>query len=130
MGLETMYLSTAQAAERLGISARTLERLRRTGKGPAYHRFGSVVRYLKADLDAWAATRRRTSTREEGRGRRRTARWPGRRSPRRGMGERNGGRALRGTHRGRGVGDSRLGGDRGMCREVERRGDGARRSGP
>ena len=27
-----------------------------SGEGPVFHRFGGRVRYLRADLDAWAAT--------------------------------------------------------------------------
>ena len=62
MGQATMFLSTPQAAERLGISPRTLEQYRRTGEGPVFHRFGYLVRYLAADIDAWAAARRRITT--------------------------------------------------------------------
>ena len=53
----TMFFSTHQAAERLGLSARTLERYRGTGEGPVFYRFGRHARYLQADLDAWARTR-------------------------------------------------------------------------
>lgn len=56
------FFSTPQAAKQLGLSARTLEQYRRTGEGPVFHRFGCLVRYLGADLDAWAAARRRIST--------------------------------------------------------------------
>ena len=31
---------------------------------PAFHRFGNRVRYRRADLDAWAARRRATTTAE------------------------------------------------------------------
>ena len=61
------YLSTREAAEWLGLSTRTLDRYRVSGAGPAFHRFGSRVRYLLADLEAWAAARRRTSTSDDGR---------------------------------------------------------------
>ena len=60
------YLSTRQAAEWLGLSPRTLDRYRVTGEGPVFHRFGSRVRYLLADLEAWAKSRRRTSTSDDG----------------------------------------------------------------
>ena len=56
------YLSTRQAAKRLGLAPRTLDRYRITGGGPVYHLFGTAVRYLPADLDHWAETRRRRST--------------------------------------------------------------------
>ena len=60
------YLSTRQAAEWLGLSPRTLDRYRVTGEGPIFHRFGSRVRYLLADLDTWATARRRKSTSDDG----------------------------------------------------------------
>ena len=60
------YLSTRQAGEWLGLSPRTLERYRVTGEGPVFHRFGSRVRYLLVDLEAWASTRRRKSTSDDG----------------------------------------------------------------
>ncbi len=62
----TNYLSTHQAAEWLGLSTRTLDRYRVSGDGPVFHRFGGRVRYLRADLDAWAASRRRRSTSDDG----------------------------------------------------------------
>lgn len=61
-----MFYSTAAAAERLSLSPRTLEQYRRTGEGPAFHRFGSRVRYLDEDLDEWAAARRRESMARKG----------------------------------------------------------------
>ena len=60
------YLSTRRAAEYLGLSARTLDRYRVSGDGPVFHRFGGRVRYTRADLDAWAKARRRTSTSDDG----------------------------------------------------------------
>ena len=67
---ETNYLNTRQAAEWLGLSMRTLHRYRVSGRGPVFHRFGGRVRYLRADLDAWAASRRRASTSDDGTGKR------------------------------------------------------------
>ena len=93
MGDVTVFLSTPQAAERLGLSPRTLEQYRRTGEGPVFYRFGYLVRYLGADLEAWAAVRRRTTTAEDGNARRyRTG--PRRRKPaRRAAGDRSASRA-------------------------------------
>ena len=60
------YFSTREAAEWLGLSPRTLDRYRVSGGGPAFHRFGSRVRYLAEDLDDWASARRRLSTSDDG----------------------------------------------------------------
>ena len=66
MNEPSSYLTTRQAADHLGLSPRTLDRYRVSGGGPVFHRFGGRVRYLRADLDAWAATRRRRSTSDDG----------------------------------------------------------------
>ena len=66
MNEDRHYLSTREAADYLGLSSRTLDRYRVSGEGPVFHRFGGRVRYLRADLDAWAATRRRASTSDDG----------------------------------------------------------------
>ena len=52
------FLSTRKAAALLGLSPRTLDRYRETGRGPAYHRFGQRIVYRRGDLDDWAAKRR------------------------------------------------------------------------
>jgi len=61
------YLNTREAAAWLSLSPRTLDRYRVSGDGPAFHRFGGRVRYLVADLEAWASARRRVSTSDDGR---------------------------------------------------------------
>ena len=53
--------STREAAAFPGLSPRTLDRYRVSGEGPMFFEFGSWVRYLKADLEAWAQARRRRS---------------------------------------------------------------------
>lgn len=60
------YLGTREAAAALGLSPRTLDRYRVTGEGPAFHKFGTRVRYARADVEEWAAERRRTSTSDDG----------------------------------------------------------------
>ena len=60
------YMNTREAAAWLGLSPRTLDRYRVSGEGPAFHRFGSRVRYLLADLEEWASVRRRVSTSDDG----------------------------------------------------------------
>ncbi|MCC6912750.1 MAG: helix-turn-helix domain-containing protein [Rhodospirillaceae bacterium] len=56
------YLTTKQAAEYLGLSPRTLERMRREGGGPVYRKHGRHVLYHIDDLDAWSKARARPST--------------------------------------------------------------------
>jgi predicted DNA-binding transcriptional regulator AlpA len=51
-----LHLRTPAAAEYVGLSASTLEKLRLTGGGPAYFKSGrKIVVYSTADLDAWLA---------------------------------------------------------------------------
>ena len=50
----TPFLSTEQAAFYLGLSARTLQRLRGEGRGPRFRRHTRYVRYHIEDLDAWS----------------------------------------------------------------------------
>lgn len=57
-----VYLSTVEAAERLGVSKGFLDRARLTHGGPVFCAFGRAIRYRVVDLDAWAATKRRRST--------------------------------------------------------------------
>jgi DNA-binding transcriptional MerR regulator len=46
--------NTAEAADALGLSPRTLQDWRLDGLGPAYRRVSSTrVIYTRADLDAW-----------------------------------------------------------------------------
>lgn len=44
------YLTTAEAAEALGVSVRTLGALRAAGQGPRFVRVGRAVRYPRATL--------------------------------------------------------------------------------
>lgn len=48
------FLSTVQAALYVGLSPRTFERMRRTGRGPRFRKHGRYVRYHIVDLDAWS----------------------------------------------------------------------------
>ena len=66
----TDYLNTRDAAAHLGLSTRTLDRYRVSGDGPVFLKFGGRVRYLREDLDAWARSRRRRSTSDDGTGER------------------------------------------------------------
>jgi predicted DNA-binding transcriptional regulator AlpA len=51
------YLDNRQAAQYLKLSPRTLDRLRITGKGPRFRKFGRRVIYAIEDLEAWANER-------------------------------------------------------------------------
>ena len=56
---ESQYLSPEQVAAELGVKVGTLAVWRSRGdRGPAFHRFGAVIRYYRPDLDAWKAARR------------------------------------------------------------------------
>ena len=66
MTSEQKYFDTRDAARYLGLKPRTLEGLRLVGDGPPYHKFGRGVRYLCEDLDAWARTRRRAHSADDG----------------------------------------------------------------
>ena len=61
-----LYMDTQGAARVLGLSTKTLSRYRVSGGGPVFHRFGTRIRYRREDLEAWAATRRRASTSDDG----------------------------------------------------------------
>ena len=57
--------NTDQAAAYTGLAPATLERLRCTGGGPRFVRYGrKAVRYLRSDLDAFMAARTVGSTSE------------------------------------------------------------------
>lgn len=50
-------IKDTEAAERLGLSVKTLRQWRRTGGGPAFLKLGNAVRYDVDALEAWAASR-------------------------------------------------------------------------
>jgi hypothetical protein len=58
------FLDTAQAAEFLKISPRTLEKQRVVGGGPRFRKFGSRVLYALSDLQTWADQRSYANTSE------------------------------------------------------------------
>ncbi len=58
-------LRPAEAAEQLGVTAKTLERWRGAGDGPAYVRCNSkTIRYRSDDLDAFVLEHLRKNTAE------------------------------------------------------------------
>jgi excisionase family DNA binding protein len=58
-------LSQKEAARKLGLSTRTLERHRVSGTGPRFCRLGRLIRYRQSDIEAWVARSLRMSTAEE-----------------------------------------------------------------
>lgn len=57
-------LDTPEAASYVKLSSVTMERLRLKGDGPLYCKLGKAVRYRRADLDDWLASRLIRSTSE------------------------------------------------------------------
>lgn len=60
--LPPRFLRTKEAAEFLSLSARTLEKHRTYGTGPAYKKLGGRVVYAIDELQAWAERGAVTST--------------------------------------------------------------------
>jgi hypothetical protein len=58
-------LNTHRAAEYVGLSASTLEKLRLSGGGPYFIKLGKRVAYHVDDLDSWLAANRRGSTSDQ-----------------------------------------------------------------
>ena len=52
---EKGFLSTAEAAEMLGIRPTTLHKWRATDMGPRFYKFNRSVFYKVEDLEAWIA---------------------------------------------------------------------------
>ncbi|MFN3859650.1 MAG: helix-turn-helix transcriptional regulator [Caulobacter sp.] len=59
-------LPVQAAAEHLGLSVSTLNKLRVFGGGPVFLKLGRRVVYDLADLDRWLETKRRRSTSDDG----------------------------------------------------------------
>ncbi len=57
-----------EAARRLNLKIKTLQRWRWAGKGPKFRKLGAAVRYLESDLDAFIEAGARTSTSDRGPG--------------------------------------------------------------
>lgn len=55
-------MDTVQAAEYLGLSRQFLEGARCKGGGPAFVKWGRVVRYRKVALGEWLASHERRNT--------------------------------------------------------------------
>lgn len=64
-GVVTALLTPDEVAQQLAVPRQTLAAWRHRGEGPAYVKLGRHVRYHTADIDAWVARHRRSSTREK-----------------------------------------------------------------
>ncbi len=53
-GKSSPFLGTEEAGVYLGLSPRTLERLRFEGRGPVYRKHGRIVVYTREALNAWS----------------------------------------------------------------------------
>lgn len=62
------FLTTPEAAKRVGLSHRTMEKHRCYGTGPNYRKLGGRVLYVLDELDAWVERARRWSTSDPGAG--------------------------------------------------------------
>jgi predicted DNA-binding transcriptional regulator AlpA len=62
MNGETGLVRETEAARVLGLSVRTLQKWRWSGRGPKFLRLNGAVRYDRADLEAFILSARRTST--------------------------------------------------------------------
>ncbi len=59
---EDFFMTQKTVAAMLGLSERSLERLRCEGRGPHYYKLGRRVLYKKVDVLTWVECRRRSST--------------------------------------------------------------------
>ncbi|UCI32119.1 helix-turn-helix transcriptional regulator [Mesorhizobium sp. B4-1-4] len=60
------FLNTAQAAFYIGLSQRTLEKMRLTGAGPKFRKHGRYVRYHIDELDEWSKGRPQAANSDDG----------------------------------------------------------------
>ena len=61
---QNTFLDSDQAAEYLGLKRTTLEAWRCRGNGPQFVKLGRLVKYRRADLDAFIEARLRSNTSE------------------------------------------------------------------
>ena len=50
-------LTTAEVAKHLGLSPTTLKNYRANGNGPAFVKFGKMIRYRLSDIKQWRDSR-------------------------------------------------------------------------
>jgi len=61
-----LLMNEHDAANRCGLSVKTLRNWRLSGKGPPYLKLGGAVRYRESDLDAFLDKALRLSTSDTG----------------------------------------------------------------
>lgn len=61
------FLNTAQAAFYIGLSQRTLEKMRTQRLGPKFRKHGRYVRYHIDELDEWSKGRQEAGSEDGGR---------------------------------------------------------------
>jgi len=59
-----VFLDVKQAAELIGLSKSSLDKMRLTGRGPVYLRIGARVVYRRRDIDTWLDQYAQSSTAE------------------------------------------------------------------
>ena len=94
------FLTTVQAADYVGLSPRTLEKMRVLGGGPRYRKHGRYVRYHIDDLNAWSSSRTHDSTSDGAAAMPLIVRRGRRRRPRRPRGDAPPGRSAKGNGNG------------------------------
>ncbi len=60
--LDTVFVTTIEAAEYLGLKPNTLAKMRVYGTGPEYRKHGRYVRYHIDELNHWSESHRHNST--------------------------------------------------------------------
>ena len=63
--IDRPLLNTDEAAARANLSKSTMNKLRCSGCGPDYVKFGKSVRYSPGDVDAWINSLKRSNTSEQ-----------------------------------------------------------------
>ncbi|MCW2244976.1 hypothetical protein M2352_000567 [Azospirillum fermentarium] len=61
-GASEIFLTEDELADRWKHRPKTLRNLRSAGKGPAFHKFGSSVRYALSDILQYEASAKRLSS--------------------------------------------------------------------
>ncbi|MFY4729118.1 helix-turn-helix transcriptional regulator [Nitrospira sp. BLG_2] len=64
MGADEQLIDQRAMSRMLGITTKTAETWRVRGSGPRFIKVGSLVRYRKADIQAWLISRTASSTSE------------------------------------------------------------------